>query len=812
MSPTPTGEGEEEWKRMPQYRLRFEEITEAHRAEVGSKGYTLARLYQAGFPVPPGLIIPASAYQDFLDACGLESLLTHPQTTTYALWQAILTAEVPPALVQALRQAWDELPHPIAVRSSALGEDSDRASFAGQHDTFLDVGDFHALLTAIRGCWASLWNKEAVHYRLHRNEEVTSPAMAIILQPMVRAVWAGVAFTADPVTGRQDRLTIEVVEGSGEALVQGQATPDRYTVPVGPEGPRPDPDLPDEIRAVAELAWRVARWANSPQDIEWALDEEGRLHLLQARPITVLGSEEAESILWTRDNVGEVVPDPVTPLSWSVLDPLTNRAFAHLLHRLGIGDYPQAGLFGRFYGRVYFNQTLFQAMLRRFYVSETPWRSAPRLMLTGLRALWLLYRLPSEARREIRTIRTYRTQGCEIATWRRLIEQTMATHLGVTVMAELLHMALEKVLARWTDGEIPAAALTAGLRGVRSAEAGHALATLARRARNDPRLRQIILKTPVDQLSHRLTTTAHTQPFWEQFQRFLEEHGHSAAQEFELAAPRWRDDPTPVLAALRAQVAEGEQPSTIAPPSPVEAAIARVEAQLGLGKRWLFRRLLATARRFAQLRENLKYHFVMAYSYLRDHYLAQARQLIAVGRLTEVRGIFFLTEAEVEALIAGNLPPAEAGARIAHRLEEWRKARGLPSPSVLRQRPDGSLEAREEATSWEIAVRRMMQGVAASPGQVVGPARVVHNLDEARTLRPGEVLVAPAITPGWSPLLLTAGGLVTERGGILSHGAILAREYGRPAVLNVPQATRRLRTGQRLRVDGSRGVVEVLHS
>ncbi len=514
--------------------------------------------------------------------------------------------------------------------------------------------------------------------------------------------------------------------------------------------------------------------------------------------------------LWTRDNVGEVLPDMVTPLTWSLLEPLINRSFVAVWRRLHMDDVSAAGLFGRFYGRVYFNRTFFQALMNRFYPSLAGWRETPRLALTALWALLLLCRLPGESEEVIGTILGHRHSEKDLMFWRRLGAETMQVHLAVTVMAELLYQALDKLLIRWGDGTVSAAMLTTGLTGVRSAEAGQALVDLAHQVRHDDSLRALVLAAAPETLPVRLVETDAGRALWAQIERFLIEHGHSAMQEFELAAPRWRDDPTIVLSALQAQVqAVGDEPAGD-PTAARLAATAQVECRLNLPKRWFFRHLLRWAQALTVTRENLKYHFVIAHSRLRDLYLALAAQLVAAGRLSSAEDVFFLTDEQVAALVEGKLVPDEGRERVAERRQAWEADRQVVPPLALEQLPNSHLRPVSPSPPPGGDGERLLRGVAASPGSYRGRARVVLSLDDGIDLEPGEVLVVPGTSPGWAPLFVVAGALVTEIGGALSHGAIIAREYGLPAVLNVAAATRRIRTGQLIHVDGSQGVVRLL--
>ncbi len=790
------------------FTLPLDRIEDTHCDQAGGKGYTLARLRQAGFPVPPGFVVTADAYCAVVAANGLDALIADPASTSARLQAAFEEAKIPPAVAAAIREAYLALGEgPVAVRSSALSEDGASASFAGQHETVLDISGPDALLAAVRRCWASLWSERALAYRKRLGSLGDMPAMAVVIQKMIPAAQAGVAFTCDPITGHRDVIVVEAVNGSGDGLMSGEVTPRRYVVPRDNDYALEDDSVLDAARleSVVRLARGVEAWAGCPQDVEWALDGAGELHLLQARPITTTrGADAQPTIRWTRDNVGEVIPEPVTPLSWSVLEPLGNDAFAGVLQRLGADDYPEAGLFSRFYGRVYLNQTLFQAMLARFYPSQGGWRALPRLALTALRAFLLLRRLPAESKAIIGIISEHRRCTKDLAFWRQMSTAAMEVHLAVSVMAELLYQALDKLLSLWSVDAVPVTALTAGLTGVRSAEAGQALAALAGQIREDEELRTLMLATDAENLHPRLSETESGRILWSQVEAFLAEHGHGTAQEFELAAPRWRDDPTVVLRALQAQVRAINKGSAIDPGQARRDAVAQVERALNLPQRVIFRSVLRRAQMLTVARENLKYHLVIALGHLRDLYLALAE------RLALSEDIFFLTADEVAALIDGVLAPDESERRIAERRQEWETDKRATPPFALDQLADGHLLVAARPGTSDRTDGSLLRGFAASPGVYTGRARVILTPDDGAALEQGEVLVTQATSPGWAPLLLSAGALVTEIGGTLSHGAIIAREYGRPAVLNVADATRCIRNGQLLRVDGSQGLVRLI--
>ncbi len=887
-------------------------------AQAGGKAWNLSQLYQADFPVPAAFCLTADAYRYHLitnnltgkiDALLRDANLSDGDKADH-IQRLIIAADLPSDLRAALIAAWRQLGDaPVAVRSSAPSEDAALTSFAGQHDTFLDVRNQADLLANVKQCWASLWTARSLSYRARlqaRPEPVEGAddsvaALAVVVQTMVPARCAGVAFTVNPLTGAEE-IVLEAVSGLGERLVSGEAAPDRYRVDketgevreTAPQGQTPLLNLA-QIKELARLAARIERHFGQPQDIEWARDNE-RFYVLQSRPVTtqsvVTGMEiptqlppdfvsadgqidmaallrradETGSEIWTDDNVGEVVPGVVTPLSWSVLEPLGNGAFRRFLQRAGVRRYPPAGLFGRFYGRVYFNQSQFQRMMHRFYPSSISQsgggsrltgiiRAALRLTETGLRTLFLILTLPAEVRRLTKSIpqqladipassgsprssrsshsqtlfgneKNEKNEGeesfsnrklwAESETWRQIGQQVLSVHLAVSIFATLFYSLLDKLVTRWSDNSIETAHLLAALPGMKSAEMGRDLADLAAEAAAEPGLKSCLADASADELVRCVAELPADNRFVRHLERFLSKHGHASLREFELAFPRWRDDAGYVLLMLqnhlRAHNAGAASNDAAAQQVMRQRAAQAMRWRLGFGpRRASFEFLLYWTRRFSVARENAKYTFVMAHSHLRDLYLRLAHRLQEQGALTDSAGLFYLRKEELSEFLAGHIGGVELGEILVRRQTEQRgyeNAQTAP-PKIIEEWPDGSLRAvalPADANSNGTALR----GVAASPGRVTGRARVILNPLDSTRLERGEILVAPSTNPAWSPLFLNAGALITEVGGLLSHGAIVAREYGLPAVLNVKDATKTIRTGQLLAVDGYTGTVRLL--
>jgi rifampicin phosphotransferase len=869
------------------YIFFLDEIPESKHAlsMVGGKAYNLARLKQAGFLIPPGFCLTVSAFYCFWEAKQLHEDKELIDARNEAgeigdersLREKFEDAGLPGNLSRAVREAYkrltkNDLEMKVAIRSSGRMEDGKNYSFAGQYDTLLDIRGVEELETGIRKVWASLSLRRASAYTSHFGSEDQDISMPVLVQQMVFPDLSGTAFSINPLNGASE-IVIEAVPGLGAALVSGEQTPERYrlekqTLKISEfvPGEHGTALLSEEkVQTISDLVLKAERFFGCPQDVEWALSE-GNLYLLQSRPVTALSqasvlvegqvdmeallnrSDEMGSEIWTDDNVGEVFPEAVTPLTWSVLEPLGNKAFKNFLRNVGIKTYPNSGLFGRFFGRIYFNQTQFQRLMNRYYPSRLNRsrrnfmgyiRAASALGWSAARSLFLLPILPIISRRlagrtklDIQQLRDPKKIPVdelleEIENWRQKEEKLMEVHLSITIFALLLYSLFDKILMVWSRGQVETAYLTTGLPGMKSAEIGEDLAALAAKALEEPDLTACLLDAPLEELVGCLDSISKTGSFWQDFTVFINKHGHASEQEFELAYPRWRDEPIKVLGLLRTHL-QSEKKGVYSDLH-IRQQLVRAQAEKEIGRRLglsikqgIFLLLRKLVQNYSVERENLKYFFVEAHGQLRQMYLVLAEKMVIAGQLMEPEDIFFLTHQEIISLHKTNISPGEAWVRMYARRKEYNSQveMGESAPRLLEQKQDGSwqpLVAAEvsKEKSREVVdedATRILQGVAASAGLFTGRARVISDQEETVHLKPGEILVTRSTNPSWSPLFINAGALVTEIGGLLSHGAIVAREYGLPAVLNVKGITAVVKTGQILTVDGYRGVVKISDS
>ena len=762
---------------------------------------------------------------------------------------------------------------PVAVRSSATAEDSPDASFAGMHRSFLGVTGSEAVIDAVRGCYAALWSDRAVAYRRRSGFEDERVKCAVVICAMIGGreggppVAAGVAFSCDPRTGRRDCVTISAATGIGEKVVSGEVNTAEIRVDVR-RGQlvlaerSADCTLAledDQAVSLARLVIRV-HWAlgegQNPQDVEWAYDGD-RLWLLQARPVTHLprvtfaGASELPTI-WSNANIKDAMGGVLTPLTWSVLQAGFRILLFAAIDAAGFPVPSGMETSRRFCGRAYFDLT---AVLWAFYdalgvrpevvnrsmgghqpaitVPRTPifaGRAGLRRIAARARLLWhalenarrypgAIRRVRDEARRLNQIDLSSKSAGDLLKMARRLVDQQIdfGRRFQLANSTMVWNEYLQAILDRFRPGEGAslAASLMSGGGEVVSAKHGYRLLRLAATAKDDAGARSYLAERSTDPNGWRQLPEG--SPFRQQLERFLEEFGHRAVDEAEFSTPRWREDPGYLLDQVRSLV---EQNAAI--PEDTAARDRRKSAELEVTRlpsyvRPLIRWMAAQARTAAALREAGKSALISMIEPVRGLALETGRRLVEEDALDDKSQIFYLAWEDCEAYLLGEWKGAGARNLTADRAalrKQWQNEHpediyivdASGQPARLSPAPDAPPESAGEAAS---ETGNGLAGVAVSAGRGSGPARIIRDPREGNRLQPGDVLVAPSTDPAWTPLFLRAKGVATEVGGYLSHGAIVAREYGVPAVVNVPGLLDKVKEGAIITVDGDTGRVEL---
>jgi phosphohistidine swiveling domain-containing protein/glycerol-3-phosphate acyltransferase PlsY len=767
-------------------------------SKMGHKAATLAQLKQWGYAVPEGWILPI--------ASAARSLVIHLQAVESEPWQS----------------AW-------IVRSSALDEDRDDASAAGQYQSIADIRSPEALEQAVATCRDAYYREGAVQYRRDRGL-VDQPGLPLLVQKHVLGRVSGVAFSRDPVTPGEAVL-VEALAGGAELVVSGHVTPDQFRVEVD-EAVLSDLtpaalsqcDVRTEVSPASASAISAAliqqaanlardlerRYHGIPQDIEWTFDG-ATLWLLQARPITTLAP------IWTRKIAAEVIPGVIRPLTWSINRPLTCGVWGQIF-TVVLGDRSKGLDFTEtatlHYSRAYFNATLLGQIFRRmglppesleFLTLGTKFSQPP--ILSTLQNVPGLLRL---LRREWHLVQDFeRDDRQHFCPFLEELHQTAPAALPPRALIDRIErilVQLEKatyysILAplsfalRRSLWQVSETALDQRQQPeVASLQAVKALALQGRQ--HFPELTPQTAATSVTTiLFERLASLPEAQYLLQELDAIIQRYGYLSEVGTDIAVPTWREDPQPVRD-LFAQFWFNPPPATADSASSSETRAAssgrdrQVQARLDLKGRVaeVYLRLLA------ELRWSL---------------LALEQQAIAHEVLSATGDGFFLTYGELRQAMA-TPDPAAADCRkvVAERRSCYEQHQALTHiPFVVYGNdppPDPT------ATGTPPPQTGVLQGIGASAGAVQGPAKVLHSLQVSAPIPPGTIIVVPYTDAGWAPILAQAAGLIAEVGGRLSHGAIVAREYNIPAVMNIANATQHFQDGQMVRIDGRAGTVELI--
>lgn len=836
---------------------------------LGGKAANLNRLMAAGFSVPAGIVITTKAYQTFVKANHLQPAIQSfacGSVSDVAVERQFLNASMPASLSDSILEAYHDLGSGlVAVRSSATAEDWQEASFAGQQESYLDVQGDSAVLEAVKKCWASLWLGRALAYRSRYHIQPQQVSMAVLLQPMISADCAGVLFTRDPLDLRQDAIVIEAVPGLGHSLVSGAVTPDRYLVnrhshvieQVHAQAGQPILSS-DNVQQLAAAGTAAADLFGSDQDIEWAIDSD-QLYLLQSRAITTKAGHTAplppcdidvpgddhwlpeeeishEFDLWTRANFGEVLPNPITPLTLSSFQMIGEGA------EVQITKGQKVQMVRRLYGRIYANeggmrQVAADLGLPTSFI-DTAWGSRrPDLPpKAGFRPLRLLATLPrfiarsfksrdqspanapklpknddqlykqinewtdNWPKQDLSTLSDLEIWQAIQTIWEPRRVQMYQRHVTVSSGAFLSFAPLEWMTRRWGSDPQMAQTLISGLSGVYSAQMGPALQRIAQ-ALCEAGLQDFVKENAAQDAWNGIQTLPEAAPIREAVQQFLDKFGHRCPSEPEISLPRWADEPEQVIALAIGYISLDPAQHERLEPIPTQQAQQTFEKQIDPLRRALFHRIVQIAKNQVRRRDNSRHFMAKLDLPRRRLFITLGHRLQDKGVLASSDDIFFLTHREIDRLFQDG-EAYQTTQSLIDLTAERRKAYSFWFSYPI---PEAVDSAGMPLPNPPLAAERGLQGVPASGGSATGPVRIIYQPGESARLQPGDILVTLATDPGWTPLFPIAAGLILEYGGQLSHGAIVAREYGVPAVVNAVGATSRLKEGMVVTVDGSSG-------
>jgi pyruvate,water dikinase len=793
---------------------------------------------------------------------------TSLDTASNAIRKMFLKADVPADISGAIAKAYVDLPGKVtvvAVRSSATAEDLPDLSFAGQQESFLNVHGVTAVQEAVKQCWASLWTARAIGYRAKNDIDQETVKLAVVVQMLVLAEASGIMFTANPITGQRDQSFINAAWGLGEAIVGGLVTPDTFIVDkstgqileseiadkhmmtVHLDAGTEEQPVPEEMRRstvlsdsqaakLMQLGTQIEALYEMPMDIEWTL-LDGEFAIVQARPITTLPEPVPSAptewklpdgaYVAMRNNIVELMADPLSPLFQTFGLNAVNTCMNDLLKSFfgGTSVLPGNPIISVNEYAYYNGSVKFGPMVK--IILDTG--GIMRRMFTGAVERWTEEGRPHY----LQTVGMWKSRQWKelsstelLAAGRELSEAAINAYLALVSglipaawMSEAWFTLTYKLIKRRDDPTAPTYLL--GFDSI-PIQADKSLYDLADWARARPNLASYLDTTPTDQLVTELGNDqvpsgvdANEWREWQsRFQAHLDQFGHTIYNlDFVNSVPA--DDPAPLMETCKMYISgQGKNPHTRQKTSAEQREQATQSFQKRLkGMRLkLFNKNLERAQRYAPLREDGLADIGLSYPLLRQMLLELGRRIVEGGLIEKRDDVFWLKQDEVEQA-ASKLDRGETLGSLSEVIPQrkaiWRAANSVPPPVMLPNKILGMDIMKIRSGRGKKLSGDILKGVAASPGRVTAPARVLNGPEDFSQMQTGDVLVAAITTPAWTPLFARASAVVTDVGGPLSHGSIVAREYGIPAVLGTDSATKRIRSGDVITVDGTEGTIQL---
>ena len=867
-----------EGERVSSFVVGLREVDRTQVTLVGGKAGQLGELSRIdGIRVPDGFCVTTEAFRRVMaDAPAIDGLLdglsrVGPddrdaiRTLSAEIRRTIEGSSIPDEVVAAISSALARLGEHAgyAVRSSATAEDLPTASFAGQHDTYLNALGPVSVLQQVSRCWASLFTERGVSYRLRNGIGHRTVDMAVIVQHLVAAEAAGVLFTADPVTSNRNVACVEAGFGLGEALVSGLVNADVYlvrnrevvatsvatkkvAVVASPEGGtreqaidrgRQDQQVLTgaQVVGLVDIGRRIEAHAGCPQDIEWCLVDDD-FQIVQSRPITTLfpipAADDGENHVYVSVGHGQMMTDAMKPLGLSVWQLSTSRPMHAAGGRLFVDvtddlsspatRAPLLELMGR--SDPLIGDALQTILDRGDFVRSRPdngpagppTRRPPAAIETDPAIVEELIEGTQASltalRRDIRTKNGSSLFDFILADLQELKRLLFDPQSHQVIMAGMeAAWWLNDQLQAWLGEKNVADILTRSVPNNVTAEMGLDLLDVGDVIRPRAEVVAFLHDIEDDDFLDRLAKVEGGLESERAIRGFLDRYGMRCVGEIDITRPRWSERPTALVPAILANVENVEPGAGQRRFEQGRQEAARIESELLARLRALpdgdqkadeTKRMIDRVRTFAGYREYPKYGMVCRYLVYKQALLQEAGRLVQAGVLRDEEDIFFLTFHELYDVVRAKAVDDEL---IRRRKDAFASYQVLTPPRVLTS--DG--EVVTGAYRRDDVPAGALVGLPVSAGMVEGRARVVSDMAQAE-LGPDDVLVTAYTDPSWTPVFLTIAGLVTEVGGLMTHGAVIAREYGLPAVVGVQNATRLIRDGQRIRVHGTDGYVELL--
>ncbi|MCL1829447.1 MAG: phosphoenolpyruvate synthase [Oscillospiraceae bacterium] len=830
-------------------------------AVAGGKGANLARLH--GIPsitVPDGFVVTAQSCSETVSALpGIKDLLSRLSGVAHDDAEAIsrlsgqireiiekteFSAEFEAETANALMKHGDLLSY--AVRSSATAEDLPGASFAGQQDTYLNVSGMQNICKAIMKCRASLFNDRAVAYRIKNGFPHDKVTIAVVVQKMVDSEVSGVMFTADPMTSDRFTTVIEAVRGLGEELVSGRKNPFEWKLRDGKlqktgDGEGEVPLTETQLLELAEIGKRIEAAFGCEQDIEWCHTEEG-FSVVQARPVTALypPPQSRDGFKRCAISVGhlQMMTDAVLPLGISMwkksrfydVNELGGRMYIDITHDLGkpkgrLSHLSESGIKDPL-----MNSALKKIIERKEYIKSVPKGPGSAISVEGrfaiIKRTVSAYfsgdetEIEAYVKRQKAAIETARRElealsGIEALQFIRDDQKRLRVTIcdpagaGTTTAAMMAAHFLDKSAEKLTGEKKVSNRLAKSVRHNVTSEMGLKLCEVSDIARSYPHVVSCFEKEGENLTLESLRNVIGGSEVADKLEGFLAEYGMRCTGEIDITRERFRERPGLLCASLLNNIknlpaghadavfARGEREAEQA----AAELVLKTEAAYGRRKAKKLQRQIEIYRKFIGVREYTKYFWMAYYDVYKQAIMREIRKLADKGVIKETKDAFYLSTDELYDVVkTGHADPG----LIEERKTAYRSYETLTPPRVIFS--DGEVPVISHDASVPSGA---LAGLAVSGGVAEGRARVIKNLENAY-IEKGDILVTTFTDPSWTPVFVSISGLVTEIGGMMSHGAVITREYGLPAVVGVLNASKTIKDGQRIRVNGTNGYVELL--
>ena len=842
------------------YVSTLRETNRNHVSVVGGKGAQLGTLSHIdGVRVPDGFCVTTDAWRRIMaQTPSIDVMLDRLgcldpddrdaiRVSSAQIRDAIEATAIPSDVAAAIRTHLARLGEQTAyaVRSSATAEDLPGASFAGQQDSYLNVVGPAEILRHVGRCWASLFTERAVTYRMRNGFDHRRVQMAVIVQQMVSAHAAGVMFTADPVTSNRRVVSVEAILGLGEALVSGLANPDTYQVRDGRLVIKPIttagqvPALTDEqILRLAQLGRLIESHFGCPQDIEWCRVDDD-FSFVQTRPITTLfpvpATDDDQNHVYVSVGHQQMMTDPMKPLGLSVWQLTTPRPMAEAGGRLFVDVGPalasprsRASVLDALGKSDPLITDALQSVLDRGdFIIEVPDPDAdgkhdgetPAPIATDPAVVTELIEDSRSSlaalEQEIRTVSGPALFDFILTNIRGELKRLLFSPRSMQVIMAGMEARwwLNDRLQEWLDEKSVADILTQSVPHNITSEMGLALLDLADVIRPYPGV--VVFLQDVENEDRGFLTELPAlvggRESRDAICGYLDTYGMRCAGEIDITRPRWREQPAtlvPIIlsniknfepGAAKRRLEQGRREAE----QKEQELVARLQVLPdGAQKADEVKQMIDRVRTFAGFREYPKYGMVCRYFVYKQALLREAERLVDARTLRDKEDIFYLRFEELHDVARTNRVDQQL---IDQRKQAFESYAALTPPRVLTS--DGeAITGQYRRTDLPAGA---LAGLAVSTGTIEGRARVITDMAQA-DVEAGDILVTPYTDPSWTPLFVTVAGLVTEVGGLMTHGAVIAREYGLPAVVGVENATGLILDGQRIRVHGTDGYVEIL--